>query len=146
MSYLYVNPYKAGYLAALNELARRREELEFVKARISQLEETIRTLEPLANEEGVAPAAGLSEICRQILMSQPGAGFTANQVMQQLSQGGVDISGYSQPLAVLHTTLGRLCKPGSGFVKGINTEGQPVFVYGESERTMPRFPRFGVGR
>jgi hypothetical protein len=128
MAYVYINPYKSGYLAAQQELARRRAELTFVTQRIVQLEETIKQLEPLANEQGVVPTAGLPELCRQILMSQPEFGFTAEEVMQRLALMGVDISGYSNPLAVLHTTLTRLVRPRTGFLKGM-TEGRPVYLY-----------------
>lgn len=144
MAYVYVNPYKSSYLAARQELDQRRSEMEFLPKRIAQLEEAIRRLEPLANEGGLAPTAGLPELCRQILMSQPGAAFTAAQVMQYLAHMGVDVSGYANPLAVLHTTLGRIAKPRSGFVKGLGPDGQPVYVYDETYRTTLRFPRFGA--
>ena len=146
MAYIYVNPYKSSYLAAQQELMQRRAELELLTQRIAQLEETVRTLEPLANEPGVAPTAGLPELCRQILMSQPTIGFSAAAIMQSLTQMGVDISAYANPLAVLHTTLGRICKPpGSGFVKTSDSEGQPVYLYDERRRSIfRRLPRFGV--
>jgi hypothetical protein len=133
MPYVYINPYKSSYFAARQELEQRRAELTFVTQRIAQLEETIRTLEPLANEQGIAPTAGLPELCRQILKSQPGTGLTAADVMQRLAQMGVDVSGYSNPLAVLHTTLTRLARPRSGFMKGVRAfDGQPVYVYNEN--------------
>ncbi len=142
MAYVYVNPYKSSYLAAQQELEQRKAELEFVKERIAQLQETIRSLEPLANTEGVAPTASLPELCRQILMSQPRCGFRAIDVMQHLSQMGVDISSYSNPLAVLHTTLGRLAKPGSGFSRGVSADGQPAYSYDENtENAAARFYR-----
>jgi hypothetical protein len=129
MGYIYINPYKSSYLAAQQELEQRKAELSFATQRIAQLEETIKTLAPLANEQGVAPTAGLPELCRQILMSQPEFGFTAEEVMQRLALMGVDISGYSNPLAVLHTTLGRLVRPRTGFLRGISTEGRPLYLY-----------------
>src|SRR5713226_7957802 len=129
MAYVYINPYKSGHLAAIQELEQRRAELAYLEQRIPQLEETIRALEPLANESGVAPTAGLAELCRQILMSQPGIPFTAAAVMQHLATMGLDMSGYSNPLAVLHTTLTRLVKPGSGFLKAGQPDTQPFYVY-----------------
>src|SRR5208283_442755 len=129
MAYVYLNPYKSSYLAAVQELEQRRAEWAYLADRIPQLEETIRTLEPLANESGVAPTAGLTELCRQILMAQPGVGFTAETVAQHLAWEGVDISGYSNPLATLHTTLTRLVKPGSGFFKGGQPNTQPFYLY-----------------
>ena len=129
MPYVQINPYKSSYLAAQQELEQRKAELSFLTQRITQLEETIRTLAPLANDDGVAPTAGLPDLCRQILMSQPGVGFTAGDVMQRLGYMGVDISGYSNPLAVLHTTLTRLIKRGNGFAKGVTTDGQPAYSY-----------------
>jgi hypothetical protein len=132
MAYAYINPYKSGYLAAIQELQQRRNELQFVTQRIAYLEATIRTLEPLANEEGNAPVAGIAELCRQVLMSQPGCGFTAAEVMQHLAYMGVDISGYANPLAVLHTTLTRLVKPGNGFIKGFRADNQPFYVFDQA--------------
>jgi hypothetical protein len=132
MPYVHVNPYKSSYQAALQELEQRKKELEFVTLRIAQLEATIVNLEPLANEPGVAPTAGLPDLCRQILMAQPRAAFTAEMMMQHLASLGVDISGYANPLAVLHTTLTRLVKPGSGFLKGGQSDGQIYYVFEEN--------------
>lgn len=140
MAYIHINPYKASYFAAIQELEQRRADLQAITERIAQLEETIRTLEPLASEDGEVPTGSLPELCRQILMSQPGTGFTAVQVMEGLAQRGVDISTYSQPLAVLHTTLTRICKAGSGFVKA-EMIGQSLYLYDESQRKIHRFPR-----
>jgi hypothetical protein len=131
MAYVYLNPYISSYMAAKQELEQRRAELTFVTQRIAQLEETVRTLEPLA-QDGVAPTAGLSELCSQILMSLPGIGMTAADVMQALAYRGADISGYSNPLAVLHTTLTRLVKPGNGFMKGSTPDGQPLYAFDQA--------------
>jgi len=131
MPYVLVNPYQTSYLAAKTELEQRKIELARLTNRIAQLEQTIITLEPLANDNSLAPVGGLPEMCRQILRSQPGAGFTATAVMQHLQAMGIDISGYSNPLAMLHTTLTRICKPGNGFVKGQAPDGQPSYCYDE---------------
>jgi hypothetical protein len=132
MPYVYINPHKASYMAAVQELQQRRKELVFVQQRILQLEETIRVLEPLASEAGVAPTAGLTELCRQVLMAQPNSQFTAELVMQHLAVMGIDMSGYSNPLAVIHTTLTRLVRPGSGIYKGGQPGTQPFYVYQET--------------
>jgi hypothetical protein len=130
MAYVYINPYKSSYMAAVQELEQRQAELQFLEQRIAQLQETIRVLEPLANAEGTAPGSNLPELCRRVLMSQPGIAFTAESVMQHLAALGVDISGYSNPLAVLHTTLTRLVtKSGSGFLKGGQPDTQPFYVF-----------------
>jgi hypothetical protein len=129
MPYVYINPYKSSHLAAKQELEQRRADLLALTQRIAQLEETIRILEPLANQEGAPPTAGLPELCRRVLMSQAAKGFTAGEVMQHLAYMGVDVNGYSNPLAVLHTTLSRLVRRGSGFAKGVGTDGQPIYVY-----------------
>lgn len=131
MANFQTNPYKASYLAALRELDERKAELDFVTRRITQLEETIRSLEPLASDE-VATTMGLSELCAEILRSVHGLGLTAYDVMTHLKYRGIDIESYSNPLAVIHTTLGRLCKPDSGFCKGFDTDGTPRYGYDES--------------
>ena len=128
MAYIYVNPYKASLLAAQNELQQRQAELAFAQQRIAQLQETIRALTPLA-EGGEGPNVGLPELCRQILMSRPGCGFRAEDVKDHLTMMGVDISGYANPLAVLHTTLGRLVRPRSGFQKETVSMGGPRYFY-----------------
>jgi hypothetical protein len=64
-----------------------------------------------------------------------GIGMTAEDVKQALAHLGVDISGYSNPLAVLHTTLTRLCKAGSGFVKGRTEQGEPMYGYDPQQST-----------
>jgi Mg2+ and Co2+ transporter CorA len=131
MAYVYVNPYKSSYLAARVELGLCQRQLAHLTQRIAQLTETIKTLEPLANEGGVPPTAGLPELCRQILMSQPSTPFSAGDVMQHLAQMGIDINNYSNPLAVLHTTLGRLVRRGNGF--GKDSDGKnPIYMYDES--------------
>jgi hypothetical protein len=128
MPYVYINPYKSSYLAAQQELEQRKQELIAIRERISQLEQTIKTLAPLAEGDAVPPTQGLPSLCRLILMSEPGLAFTANEVMERLANMGVDISGYAQPLAVLHTTLSRLVRPGSGFTKVTRADGQLGYV------------------
>jgi hypothetical protein len=129
MPYIYVNPYKTSYLAAKQELEQQKATLQSVTQRIAQLQETIRTLEPLAMEDGPAPTAGLPELCRQILMAEANCGFTAGVVMQHLASMGVDISGYASPLALLHTTLGRLVGPRYGIKKSVNSGGDPIYIF-----------------
>jgi hypothetical protein len=97
--------------------------------RIEQLEQTVRILEPLANEEGMAPEGSLPELCRQMLQAHPSTGYTASQVMEYLMSVGVDVSSYSNPLAVLHTTLTRIAKPGSGFIKTNDPRGETIYAY-----------------
>lgn len=144
MAYVFINPYKSSLLAAQQELEQLKTELQLVTQRIAQLEATVKVLGPLASEPGDVPPEGLSELCRQILMSQPNAAFTASDVMRFLARMGVDITGYANPLAVLHTTLGRLAKPGTGFLKLPGKDGQPFYTYDEKHRTKFRFPRFGL--
>jgi len=147
VAYVYLNPYKSSYMAALQELEQRKAELDFVTKRITQLQETIQALEPLANQDGVAPTAGLSELCVQILMSLSGVGMTGNDVIQALAHRGVDLSGYANPLAVIHTTLTRICKPGSGFVKGRTPDGQPLYAHtGPGLQPPPPLPGYIGGK
>jgi hypothetical protein len=127
--YIYSNPHKANYLAAIQELEQRKAEWNFLTRRIEQLEELIRSLEPLAkDDEAGAPTVGLPEMCAQILRGFPKTELVASDIVDGLRLRGVDISGYSNPLAVLHTTLTRLCRPGSGFVKGRSDFG-PTYVF-----------------
>lgn len=129
MPYLFTNPYRGTYEAAKQELAQRESELQFVLQRIEQLKQTIRSLEPLAHEEMVAPTATLSDLCANVLRSTEGIAMSARNVVDALGYQGIDVSGYSNPLAVMHTTLTRLCRPGSGFNKGRSPDGQPQYFF-----------------
>jgi hypothetical protein len=133
MPYIYTNPYKAPYEGARQELEQRRAELAYVTRRIAQLEESIRALESLAADDGIAPTASLPELCAQTLQMLPKIGMTATDVMNALANRGINISQYSNPLALLHTTLTRLCKPGSGYRKGKSPDGQPLYVFDPDE-------------
>ena len=129
MPYIFTNPHKSSYLAAKQELEYLKGQLELITRKIAQLEVDIPTLARLATDDSNAPTAGLPELCAQILQSLPKIGMTGTDVMNALSYRGVDISGYSNPLALLHTTLTRLCKHGSGFSKGKTPDGQPLYIF-----------------
>jgi hypothetical protein len=128
MPYIYANPYKASFEAAKQELLQRKAELTALTLRVQYLEATIRTLEPLAFDDSIAPIAGLPELCAQALRALNGIGMTAQDVSDALKYRGVDLSNYSNPLSMLHTVLTRLCKPGSGFVKGKSPSG-PMYAF-----------------
>jgi len=129
MPYIFTNPHKSSYLAAKQELENLRRQLNLITRKISQLEADLPMLERLASDDSIAPTARLPELCAQILQSFPTIGMTATDVMNALSYRGVNISAYSNPLALLHTTLTRLCKRGSGFIKGKTPDGQPLYVF-----------------
>lgn len=129
MPYIYTNPYKSSYQAAIQEIEQLKVQRENINRRIAQLEQSLPSLQSLANEDAFAPTASLPELCAQILQALPKIGLTANDVMQALANRGVNLSGYSNPLALLHTTLTRLCRPGCGFNKGKSPDGQPIYFF-----------------
>jgi hypothetical protein len=132
MPYVYTNPHKQSLLVAQQELADRRQQLQWLQERIQSLERTINALTPLA-EDGQQEDVGLANFCLQILASVNGP-LTAVQVRDILLLKGVDLNSYANGMAVLHTTLKRLVASGdAGSVNGqyvIRTAGKLRVQYG----------------
>src|SRR6266571_397706 len=108
MPYVYTNPHKQSLLVAQQELADRRQQLQWLQERIQSLERTVEALTPLA-EDGQQEDVGLANFCLKILASVNGP-LTAVQVRDILLLKGVDLNSYANGMAVLHTTLKRLVK------------------------------------
>jgi hypothetical protein len=102
------------YKRALEAACREYEELlkhrATLDARIAQLAQSIGSLTRLC---GYVPTVqwGLTEACRMVLMSA-GHALTAVEIRAQLEAMGIDMSRYTNDLAVIHTTLKRLAKSG----------------------------------
>ncbi|PWT98115.1 MAG: hypothetical protein C5B51_30020 [Terriglobia bacterium] len=118
-TYVYHNPHWESYKRAEAEdfgLSAERDRLlmrlAWIDKRIAQLRECQSAIETLLQEDPgeVLAGAGLTELCREALRRMPGEEHTASDVRQSLERMGIDISGYSNPYAVLHKTLERICE------------------------------------
>ena len=79
----------------------------------------------------------LPKLCAKVLSGAAGNSLTAPEVRQQLALMGIDISGYSNPMAVLHTTLRRL-KSVRCFKDG--TDGQTEYLWEGDLPTLSALP------
>lgn len=107
-----------------SQLTKFRDELEQLEAQRAQLEEKIDSLhvvitglEALAGEEtrGVETLAdvGFTDAMRVVLRTDFRLGFREpREIRDALMERGFDLSGYTNPLASVHTILKRLVKSG----------------------------------
>ena len=66
----------------------------------------------MGNEEDNPGAVGITQAIRDLLYQNPIRWVSAPTVRDKLRKVGFPINGYTQPLAVIHTTLMRLKKQG----------------------------------
>jgi len=100
--------------ALQQERTQHRQRMEWIELRLQHLAAHLKTIQPLIEQ---APGQslvhlGLTPICRDLL-AQVDKWVTAPEVRDLLAQKGVDHSGYSNPMAVLHSVLkrvGQTCK------------------------------------
>jgi hypothetical protein len=116
MAVIYKSPHEQSFAAAKDELTailQEREDLtqrlEWINNRVKQLEAYLEAIRPLIeNDPGrVAAEAGLTNVCRDLL-SKNGRWMSAGEVRLLLVGMGVDISTYTNPMAVLHSVLKRV--------------------------------------
>jgi hypothetical protein len=115
--------YKRALEAANREYEDLLEQRASLDVRIARLAQSIGSLTRLC---GYIPAVkwGLTEACRMVLQSA-GYALTPVEIRAQLEAMGLDMSRYTNDLAVIHTTLKRLTKSGEAkFVpRGYNEPG-----------------------
>jgi hypothetical protein len=118
VAYVYKNPHESSYLAAQQELTQLDQEeaeiggrLAWIQERKRQLAAYLEAVKPLMEEESgqAITEAGLTQLCRDVL-ARLGRWVTAQEVRSALAMIGVDISGYTNPMAVLHAILKRVGK------------------------------------
>lgn len=106
----------------LKELSALVEEREQVQTRIAKIEGAIRAFIELLEDENeqqkylnklqdVSKPQGITEAIRRILVEAQDW-LTATEVRDRLAKDGFPLSGYANPLAVIYTTLTRLCDKG----------------------------------
>jgi hypothetical protein len=101
--------YRSALGAAIKEYESLGEQRREIDARLSQLAQTIGTLSRLI---GLAPTVPLSITDAIRLATRSGVPMTPMDVRERLLSIGVDLSGYSNDLAVIHTVLKRLNEAG----------------------------------
>jgi hypothetical protein len=123
--YVYKNPHEQSYNAATDELAALEQErqqlterLAWVDQRTSQLRAYVNAIAPLIQNDpgGDFAQAGLTQICRDLLARNP-RWMTAPEIRLLLGGMGIDLSPYSNPMAVLHSVLRRVahtCRAANG--------------------------------
>ena len=79
-------------------------------------------------KESVRKPAGLTEAISEVL-NHTSASLTAKDVKEQLEREGFDLSEYTQPLAVIYTTLTRLSD--SGRVKVSKNKGKRYYRWNQ---------------
>jgi hypothetical protein len=98
--------YQRALAAAVREYEALGEERRNIDKRLSELVQTINTLNRLC---GIAPtmAWGLTDSCRFVVRTA-GHPVTPTEVRDRLEAMGMDLSKYSSSLAAIHTILKRL--------------------------------------
>jgi hypothetical protein len=101
--------YRAALEAAAKEYEALGEQRRTIDERLTQLAQTIGTLSRLI---GLTPTVPLSITDAVRLAIRAGVPMTPTEVRDRLLSIGVDLSSYSNELAVLHTVLKRLNEAG----------------------------------
>jgi hypothetical protein len=101
--------YRAALSAAIREYEDLGAERRRLDDRLAQLAQTIGTLSKLLGFTPTVPL-GLTDACRLVLRG--GLPMTPTEVRDRLAAIGVDLSGYANELAAIHTTLKRLNEAG----------------------------------
>jgi hypothetical protein len=114
------------YRRALETAAQEYEALGAARHRIDQrlgeLAQTIATLSRLCGVTSTV-AWGLTDACRTVLRSA-GVTMTPLEIRDRLQAVGVDLSGYANALAAIHTTLKRLNDAGE--LRSVVAPGSPI--------------------
>jgi hypothetical protein len=102
--------YRSALAAAIKEYEELGAKRRDIDDRLAQLAQTIGALTRLL---GLTPSVplGLTDACRLVLRGA-GLPMTPVEVRDRLSSIGVDLSGYSSELSVIHTVLKRLNEAG----------------------------------
>jgi hypothetical protein len=116
MALSYKNPHEQSCAVAKQELqtleeeaAQLNERLKWVCERIGYLKDYLKAIEPLIQQDpGQALLeVGLTQICRNML-EHANVWLTPQQVKNRLELAGIDLQGYTNPMAVLHSVLKRV--------------------------------------
>jgi len=116
MPFTYTNPHEQSYRSAQlektnleQERLTLRERASWIDQRIAQLETYLQAIKPLLEDDpgGVLAQEGLTVVCRELLEKNP-RWMGAGEIRVLLAQMGIDLKPYSNPMATLHSVLGRV--------------------------------------
>jgi len=125
--------YRRALEAAMKEYEQLGADRQRIDKRLSELAQTIGTLSRLC---GLTPTVswGLTDACRTVLRNA-GAPMTAAAVRDRLEAIGYDLSGYSNALAAIHTTLKRLRDAGELDTATAGTVGKVGYLWQRGPNT-----------
>jgi hypothetical protein len=111
---------------AIEEYERLKRQREEIETRLAQLRQTITALAPLCRRDSAhhLDEIGLTDACRSVLRASLGP-LPPVEVKHRLAATGVDLSGYSNPMASIHTILKRLAAAGE--VRRVTTAGKTAY-------------------
>lgn len=123
------------YRRALDAAAREYEQLGAERQRIDQrLGELAHTISTLSRLCGVTSSVvwGLSDACRTVVRNAV-VPLTVPEIHERLGQIGLDLSAYSNSLAVVHTTVRRLHDASE--LRMVNGLGKTAYVWNRPAKT-----------
>ena len=126
-----VDDYRRALEAAAREYEQLGAERQRIDQRLGELAHTIGTLSRLC---GITSSVvwGLSDACRTVVRNA-GVPLTVPEIHDRLGQIGVDLSAYSNSLAVVHTTVRRLHDAGE--LRMVNGMGKTAYVWNRPPKT-----------
>ena len=128
--------YRGALEAAIKEYEALGEQRRSIDSRLAQLAQTIGTLSRLL---GLTPTVPLSITEAVRLAMRSGVPMTPLDVRERLLAIGVDLSSYSNDLAVIHTVLRRLNE--SGELRLIpRPGGKPAYLWAKPPRAIALGP------
>lgn len=120
---VFKNPQRQWLAAAEQERAQLLQQRTIIDNRIAELNQTIRALTPIVQNSEQTINMSVPQLCLKIL-SFSGAFQTPTQVRDGLAGMGIQINS-PNPMAVIHTALGRLVT--SGYVESKSVLGVMQF-------------------
>ena len=128
--------YRSALESAVREYEALGEQRRDIDNRLAQLAQTIGTLSRLL---GLSPTVPMSITDAVRLAMRAGVPMTPVEVRERLQSIGVDLSGYSNDLAVIHTVLKRLNQ--SGELRLIpRPKGKHAYLWARPPRAMSLGP------
>lgn len=121
--------YRRALDAALREYEQALASRAGLDQRIAQLQQTIGTLTRLCGYTPTVPF-GLTDACRVTLRCAPGP-MTAVEVRDRLQATGFDLGRYANPLAAIHTVLGRLAESGEAAISEADETTRTAYAFRE---------------
>jgi hypothetical protein len=127
--------YKKVFQDLKDELEALLEQQEKTEKRIMQVKQSIVAIAPLAEEDDfvkqmaavITTQMGITDSCRETLKTA-GRPLTPIQVREELKKSGMDIKGYTNILASIHSVLKRLLESGEA-KSGTNAEGDTTYEW-----------------